>query len=77
MKPWESKIPQTPKQKHIKRCYSIWTISDYWKTGGKIVWLTNAQLTFYKIKYPNKYFKPIIEKDLLENYKTYIDQTIE
>jgi hypothetical protein len=77
MKPWESKVPQKSKQKHIKRCYSIWTMHNYWKTGGKVVWLTDKQLTFAKIKYPNKRFEPVLERDTLEECKKYINQTIE
>lgn len=77
-KPWEPKIPVTPKNKHIKRCYTIWThlIGSHY-AGGKIVWLTDAELTLAHIKYPKKQFKPVLEKDKLEEYKKYLDATIE
>lgn len=77
MKPWVSPIPQKPKNKHRKRCYTIWNISPYWKSGGKVVWLTDAQLTFARIKHPRMEFDLVLERDLLESYKKYISQTIE
>lgn len=77
MKPWQSPIPQKPKNKHRKRCYTIWDITPYWKLGGKVVWLTDAQMTFARIKYPLIEFKPVLEQDRLEEYKKYISQTIE
>ena len=78
MKPWESKIPQKPKQKHTKRCYTIWSqiLGKAW-AGGKVVWLTDKQLTFAKIKYPNKQFDLVLERDRLEECKKYLHQTIE
>jgi len=48
-----------------------------WRTGGKVVWLTDKQLTFARIKYPRKDFEPVLERDLLELYKKYLDQTID
>lgn len=77
MKPWQAPIPQKPKNKHIKRCYTIWDIFPYWKSGGKVVWLTDAQLTFARIKHPHIEFKPVLERDLLEEYKKYMEQTID
>ena len=77
MKPWEAAIPQKPKNKHRKRCYTIWDISPYWKSGGKVVWLTDAQMTFARIKYPRMEFDPVLERDTLEEYKKYLDNTIE
>lgn len=77
MKPWVSPIPQKPKNKHRKRCYTIWDITPYWKSGGKVVWLTDAQMTFARIKYPHIEFRPVLERDRLEEYKKYISQTIE
>jgi hypothetical protein len=73
MKPWEAQIPCKPKNKHVKRCYTVWT-SRY---GGKVVWLTNKQMTFYKIKYPNKIFKEVLDKDTKELYKKYMLQTVD
>ena len=78
MKPWEAKIPTTPRSKDVKRCYTVWSVLlDRWRAGGKVIWLTDAQLTFARIKYPKKEFKPVLERDLLEEYKKYINQTIE
>jgi hypothetical protein len=77
MKPWQAPIPQKPKNKHRKRCYTIWDISPYWKSGGKVVWLTDAQLTFALIKYPRMEFDEVLERDTLEEYKKYLDATIE
>ena len=83
MKPWEASIPQTPKRHARKRCYTIWQI--LWRgengkgprAGGKVVWLTDAQLTFARIKYPNMEFDLVLERDALEEFKKYLDQTIE
>ena len=80
---FEALIPQKPKNKHIKRCYTIWQI--IWKgengrgprAGGKVVWLTDAQLTFARIKYPRKEFREVLERDRLEEYKKYLDQTVD
>lgn len=80
MKPWEAPIPKQPKQKYVNRCYTVWTkvgFSKMFRAGGKVVWLTDRQLTFARIKYPNKIFDPVLEKDRLEEYKKYLDQTIE
>jgi predicted alpha/beta superfamily hydrolase len=75
---WESKIPTTPKNKNTKRCYKIWTrYLKSFRTGGKVVWLTDAQLTFARIKYSNKDFEPVLERDRLEEYKKYLDATID
>jgi hypothetical protein len=82
-KPWEATVPKPPKQKHVKRCYTIWQVWRWGdsegvsRAGGKVVWLTDAQLTFARIKYPKKEFRHVLEKDLLEEYKKYIGQTIE
>lgn len=77
-KSWETKIPVTPKSKDRKRCYTIWTkmFHHSW-AGGKVVWLTDRELTLAHIKYPNKKFKEILERDKLEEYKKYLDQTID
>ena len=83
MKNWQTPIPKTPKNKHRKRCYTIWQI--LWRgengkgprAGGKVVWLTDKQLTLARIKYPSKEFDPVLERDKLEEYKKYLDQTIE
>ncbi len=77
MKPWEAVIPKQPKYKHRKRCYTVWEVSKYWRTGGKVVWLTDRQLTFARIKYPNKEFDEVLERDTLEECKKYLDATIE
>lgn len=81
MKPWEAKIPTTPKNKDVKRCYTIWSTWSYGESaaryGGKVVWLTDKQLTFARIKYPKKIFDPVLERDRLEECKKYINQTIE
>jgi hypothetical protein len=45
--------------------------------GGKVVWLTDAELTLAHIKYPKKRFNPILDPDKLEEYKKYLDATIE
>ena len=77
MKPWEASVPKTPRKRDRKRCYTVWEISKYWRTGGKVVWLTDAQLTFARIKYPNKEFDEVLERDTLEECKKYLDQTID
>jgi hypothetical protein len=79
-KTWESKIPQTPKNRDRKRCYRIWTkvgFSKMFRAGGKVVWLTDKQLTFYTIKYPNKIFEEELDKDTKEYYKQYLHQTVD
>lgn len=78
MKPWEAKIPTTPKNKDVKRCYIIWNkLFNRFRAGGKVVWLTDKQLTFARIKYPNKDFEEVLERDRLEECKKYIHQTID
>jgi tRNA G46 methylase TrmB len=80
MKNWQSQIPKPQKTKHKKRCYAVWRFLSSWsrlKTGGKIVWLTDKEVTFYKIKYPEIVLEEIIEKDKLEYYKRYTDQKID
>jgi hypothetical protein len=77
MKPWEASVPQTPRRRDRKRCYTVWEVSKYWRTGGKVVWLTDRQLTFARIKYPSKEFDEVLERDTLEELKKYQDQTIE
>ena len=84
-KPWAASIPQTPKQRDRKRCYTVWTRYNHrypttgrgWRAGGKIVWLTDRELTFARIKYPDKEFDLVLEQDRLEEYKKYLDATIE
>ena len=79
MKKWSASIPQTPKQSDRKRCYTVWNNilggSSY--AGGKVVWLTDKQLTLARIKYPKKQFREVLERDSLEIYKKYMDQTID
>ena len=78
MKPWEASVPQTPRQRDRKRCYTVWSsMHGMWRTGGKVVWLTDAQLTLARIKYPYKEFDEVLERDRLEEFKKYQDQTIE
>lgn len=80
MKPWEATIPQKSKHKHVKRCYTIWNTQRGWirgRFGGKVVWLTDKQLTLARIKYPLKEFDPVLERDRLEEYKKYMEQTID
>lgn len=78
MTKWSAPIPQPIRRRDRKRCYTVWDkIFDGWRAGGKVAWLTDAQLTFAKIKYPNKEFNEVLERDSLEEYKKYINQTIE
>jgi len=83
MKPWEAKVPQTPRKRDRKRCYIVWSrltgsiLRNSIRIGGRVVWLTDAQLTFARIKYPNKRFDEVLERDKLEEYKKYLDATIE
>ena len=74
---WQAPIPQTPKRRDRKRCYIYWKVSQYWRAGGKVVWLTDAQVTFAKIKYPNLELDEVLERDRLEEYKKYMEQTID
>lgn len=79
-KPWEASIPKPPKNKDVKRCYRIWTkvgFSKSFRAGGKIVWLTDKQKTFYLVKYPEKIFEEVIDKDTKEYYKQYLHQTVD
>lgn len=77
MKPWQAPIPQTPKQRNRKRCYRIYRRVAGFYAGGKVVWLTDKQLTLARIQYFNMEFDELLEKDSLEAYKKYLDQTIE
>lgn len=62
----------------VKRCYTVWNLLlDRWRAGGKVVWLTDQQLTFARIKYPKKEFDPVLERDRLEECKKYLDATID
>ena len=76
---WQAPIPQPSKQRDRKRCYTVWNsiLDGRSYAGGKVVWLTDKQLTFAKIKYPRKKFCEVLERDSLEEYKKYINQTIE
>jgi hypothetical protein len=78
-KQYQAPIPKPSPRQTIKRCYTVWTQLRYLDTrvGGKVVWLTDSQLTFARIKYPRKEFDLVLERDLLETYKKYIDQTID
>lgn len=77
MSKWSAPIPQTPKRCDRKRCYTIWINYKFGKAGGKVVWLTDKELTLARIKYPRKQFEEVLERDRLEEYKKYINQTIE
>lgn len=80
---FEAPIPQKPKNKHRKRCYTIWRVWIWGdgergaRSGGKVVWMTDAQMTFARIKYPDMEFDEVLERDSLEEYKKYLDETIE
>jgi hypothetical protein len=77
-KPWESQIPKTAKNKDRKRCYTYWKkIGRYVIGGGKVVWLTDKQKTFYLIKYSNIIFKEVVDKDTKEYCKKYLNQTVD
>ncbi len=78
MNKWSAPIPNPVRQRDRKRCYTVWTqITNRPWAAGEVVWLTDAQLTFARIKYPNKEFDPVLERDRLEFYKKYLDQTVE
>lgn len=77
MKPWEAQIPQKPPNREIKRCYRVYRKLGIAWAGGKIVWLTDKEMLIAHIKYPDRVFDEILEKDSLEIYKKYIHQTIE
>jgi len=80
MTKWSAPIPQPPRQRDRKRCYRVWKkvgFSKRFRAGGKVVWLTDKELTLACIKYPNRIFDPVLERDSLEEYKKYINQTIE
>lgn len=75
---WQSNIPMIPKNKNRKRCYSMWTtLPGIGYGGGKIVWLTDQELMLANIKYSNTIFELVLEKDKLEQYKKYINATID
>ena len=76
---WEAAIPQKPKNKHVKRCYTVWRsiLNGKSYAGGKVVWLTDAEMTFARIKYPRMVYDEVLERDRLEEYKKYLDNTIE
>ena len=74
---WSAPIPQKPKNKHRKRCYTAWREKIGIFSDRKVVWLTDAQMTFARIKYPHIVYVEVLEKDRLENYKKYLDATIE
>lgn len=76
---YEAPIPQPVRQRDRKRCYTVWRkigFSKSFRAGGKVVWLTDKELTFARIKYPNTYFDEVLERDRLEEYKKYLDATM-
>ena len=77
MKKWEAKIPQTPSNKTQKRCYRVYRRVGKMLVGGKVVWLNKKEICLAFIKYPDRIFYEVLEKDSLEEYKKYINQTIE
>lgn len=77
MKPWEAQIPCKPKNRDVKRCYRVYKRIDPIWAGGKIVWLNNREKTLAMIKYPDRLFVEILEKDSLEEYKKYMYQTVD
>lgn len=42
-----------------------------------MVWLTDREKTFAYLKYPNIVLDEVLEKDKLEEYKKYLDASIE
>jgi hypothetical protein len=77
-KPWESTLPQTPKNRDRKRCYVYWlTLKKGVVAGGKVVWLTDKEKTFTYIKHPNIVLNEVVDKDRKELYKKYLHQTVD
>jgi hypothetical protein len=76
-KPWEAQAPKTPKNQDRKRCYAVWSKISSFHAGGKVVWLTDKQMTFYLVKYSNKIFEEVVDKDTKEYYKKYLNQTVD
>jgi len=72
-------MPKTPKRKDRKRCYIVWRSILRTKAYavGKVVWLTDAQWCFYQIKDPKIILEEVLERDRLEEYKKYMEQTID
>jgi hypothetical protein len=70
----------TPKNKHRMRCYIVWrftasgVVRQSLRHGGKIVWLTDKQVTFYTIADPSLTLEEVTEKDTLAQFKKYQDQ---
>lgn len=78
MSKWEAQIPKTPRNKDRKRCYVYWKhIGRFLIAGGKVVWLTDRERTLAYLKHPRIELREVLERDKLEEYKKYLDQTIE
>lgn len=84
MKTWEAKMPKVPKIKDRKRCFVVWrdtckhpSKSRYLQQGGSVVWLTNKQITFHTLKDPTMILDEVTEKDTVEEFKKYMDRTID
>jgi hypothetical protein len=77
MKSWESQIPKTNKNRDVKRCYWSYPRSPFVTGKSKVVWLSDKEKTLYFLKYPNWVFSEILEKDTLEAFKKYMNQTID
>lgn len=68
---------QSSTQDNKKNCYTVWKRrAGYSWAGGKVVWLSDKQLTLAKIKYPDKYFFQVNDLIKLEEYKKYKDQSV-
>lgn len=77
MNKWQSQIPKTPSVRDRKRCYRVYQqIGKAW-VGIKVVWLNEREKILAHIKYPNRIFDEVLEKDSLEELKKYMNRTIE
>ena len=68
------------KMKQNKRCYAVCPrvgLSKMFRGAGKIVWLSDKELILARIKYPDRFFDEVIDKEVIEKYKVYMHQTIE
>ena len=78
MSKWEAQMPKTVKNKDRKRCYIYWRpIGKFLLAGGKVVWLTDRERTLAYLKHPRIELREVLERDKLEEYKKYLDQTID
>lgn len=79
MKKFVHEIPKPLPVKKRKKCYSIYTKSRVMDVyyGGKIVWLTDHELTIAKLKYPEKQFRHMAGKENEQRYRVYRSATID